>query len=247
MGVPEFPGEAKARGARSRRVAAFADTGYPVSLPDLLKGALPIESDPAQRDMFGHEALADVITAGVDEAGRGPLAGAVYAAAVVLDPARPIVGLADSKALSAQAREGLALQIQAQAQAWCIARAEVTEIDSLNILRATFLAMQRAVHGLQIRPGLALVDGNQSPALSCAVQTVIKGDARIPAISAASILAKTARDAELCRLHEMYPMYGFDQHKGYGTALHLSRLREHGPCPEHRRSFSPIRAFYAAQ
>ncbi len=195
-----------------------------------------------QGDMFGHDALSDVLTAGIDEAGRGPLAGAVYAAAVILDPDRPIEGLADSKILKAADRERLALQIQAQAVAWCVARAEVAEIDSMNILQATFLAMQRAMAGLHVRPLLALVDGNQAPKLkACAVQTVVKGDSRVPAISAASILAKTARDADLLRLHAQYPVYGFDQHKGYGTALHLARLREHGPCPEHRRSFAPVR------
>lgn len=195
-----------------------------------------------QADLFGHEALVEVITAGVDEAGRGPLAGAVYAAAVVLDPSRPIKGLADSKVLKPAQRERLAVDIQSRALAWCVASADVSEIDSLNILRATFLAMHRAVLGLGVKPMLALVDGNQSPVLGCAVQAVVKGDARVPAISAASILAKTARDADLLRLHDEYPQYGFDQHKGYGTALHLARLREHGPCPAHRRSFSPIRA-----
>ena len=198
-----------------------------------------------QADLFGHDAMVEVITAGVDEAGRGPLAGAVYAAAVVLDPMRPIVGLADSKILKACERERLAQEVQDKALAWCIAMADVEEIDRLNILRATFLAMQRAVQGLGVKPMLALVDGNQPPMLSCAVQTVIKGDARVPAISAASILAKTARDADLFRLHELYPQYGFDQHKGYGTAMHLARLREHGPCPEHRRSFAPVRGFVA--
>jgi ribonuclease HII len=191
--------------------------------------------------MFGDEGLADIVVAGVDEAGRGPLAGAVYAAAVILDPARPIDGLADSKILSAPRREELALQIQEQAWAWCVAHASVDEIDTLNILRATLLAMQRAVRGLQIKPGLALVDGNQAPRLPCGVKTIVQGDALVPSISAASILAKTARDADLVRLHGIYPHYGFDQHKGYGTLMHLERLREHGPCPEHRRSFSPVR------
>ena len=184
---------------------------------------------------------AGVLMAGVDEAGRGPLAGSVYAAAVILDPARPIEGLADSKALTAARRESLAEQIQANALSWCIASASVEEIDTLNILRATLLAMQRAVEGLTHPPQVAMVDGNQAPKLRCRVQTVIKGDALIPAISAASILAKTARDADLLRLHGQYPQYGFDQHKGYGTALHMARLREHGPCPEHRRSFAPVR------
>ncbi|RXN92510.1 ribonuclease HII [Achromobacter aloeverae] len=189
--------------------------------------------------------LADVIVAGVDEAGRGPLAGAVYAAAVILDPARRIDGLADSKVLTAERRDELALLIRENALAWFIAKASVKEIDKLNILRATMLAMQRAVAGLLIKPGLALVDGNQAPKLKCGVKTIIKGDALVPAISAASILAKTARDADLVRLHGKYPHYGFDQHKGYGTAMHLERLREHGPCPEHRQSFAPIKAWVA--
>ncbi|CAM4004929.1 ribonuclease HII [Bordetella bronchialis] len=191
--------------------------------------------------MFGDEGLREVIITGVDEAGRGPLAGAVYAAAVILDPARPIDGLADSKMLTALRREELALEIKEYALAWSVARASVREIDTLNILRATLLAMRRAVLGLGIKPGLALVDGNQAPRLPCGVKTVIQGDALVPAISAASILAKTARDADLVRLHGLYPHYGFDQHKGYGTVMHLERLREHGPCPEHRRSFSPVK------
>ncbi|MNX93901.1 Ribonuclease HII [compost metagenome] len=196
-----------------------------------------------QPDLFAAPEQPAMLTAGVDEAGRGPLAGEVYAAAVILDPARPIDGLADSKALTAVRREALAILIKERALAWCIASATVAEIDSLNILRATMLAMQRAVQGLATMPQLALVDGNQAPKLSCTVQTVVKGDALVPAISAASILAKTARDADLLRLHALYPQYAFDQHKGYGTALHLQRLREHGPCAEHRRSFAPIKAF----
>ncbi|MDH1179788.1 ribonuclease HII [Achromobacter mucicolens] len=196
-----------------------------------------------QPELFVAPEQPALLTAGVDEAGRGPLAGEVYAAAVILDPSRFIDGLADSKVLTAMRREELALQIKEQALAWCIASATVAEIDSLNILRATMLAMQRAVQGLATVPQLALVDGNQAPKLRCTVQTVIKGDALVPAISAASILAKTARDADLLRLHALYPQYAFDQHKGYGTALHLQRLREHGPCAEHRRSFAPIKAF----
>ena len=196
-----------------------------------------------QPELFVAPEQPALLTAGVDEAGRGPLAGEVYAAAVILDPSRCIDGLADSKVLTAVRREELALQIKEQALAWCIASATVAEIDSLNILRATMLAMQRAVQGLATVPQLALVDGNQAPKLRCTVQTVIKGDALVPAISAASILAKTARDADLLRLHALYPQYAFDQHKGYGTALHLQRLREHGPCAEHRRSFAPIKAF----
>jgi len=179
--------------------------------------------------------------AGVDEAGRGPLAGDVYAAAVILDPNQPIEGLADSKILSEKRREALAPLIQQRSLAWCVAVATVQEIDQLNILQATLLAMQRAVQGLNIAPQLAWVDGNQAPRLACRVQTVVKGDSLVPAISAASILAKTARDAELLRLHTEFPQYGFNLHKGYGTALHMARLKEFGPCPAHRRSFAPVR------
>jgi len=182
-----------------------------------------------------------LFTAGVDEAGRGPLAGSVTAAAVILDPARPIDGLADSKKLTPRRREQLADLIREHALAWHVAHASVSEIDTLNILQATLLAMQRAVAGLAVAPQLALIDGNRAPKLSCETRTIVKGDAQISAISAASILAKTARDAELMRLHVRYPAYGFDQHKGYGTALHLARLMQHGPCSEHRRSFAPVR------
>ena len=179
--------------------------------------------------------------AGVDEAGRGPLAGPVFAASVILDPSRPIAGLADSKILSPSKRDSLYILIKARALSWSIAQASVEEIDQLNILQATLLAMQRAVQGLNIAPELAWVDGNRAPRLACRVQTVVKGDALVPAISAASILAKTARDAELLRLHAQHPEYGFNLHKGYGTALHMARLKEFGPCPAHRRSFAPVR------
>lgn len=199
----------------------------------------------AQPDLFGELAPLPAVICGVDEAGRGPLAGAVYAAAVILDPDCLVEGLADSKVLLAERREELAEQIKRCALAWSVAFATVQEIDTLNILRATLLAMQRAVQGLAMAPQLAMVDGNQAPHLSCAVQTVIKGDATVPAISAASILAKTARDADLLRLHSLYPQYGFDRHKGYGTPQHLDVLRRYGPCPEHRRSFAPIRDFGA--
>lgn len=182
-----------------------------------------------------------LLVAGVDEAGRGPLAGPVHAAAVILDPLRPIDGLADSKVLSERARDALAPLIRERARAWCVASASAAEIDELNILNATMLAMRRAVEGLGLRPDLARVDGNRAPRLACRVQTVVGGDALVAAISAASILAKTERDAELMRLHALYPVYGFDRHKGYGTALHLRSLAEHGPCPEHRRSFGPVR------
>ncbi len=179
---------------------------------------------------------------GVDEAGRGPLAGPVYAAAVILDPARPIAGLADSKTRTAARREALALEIRECALAWTISPADVAEIDSLNILGATMLAMRRAVEGLDPAPVLARIDGNRAPRLACRVETLVKGDALDPAISAASILAKTARDALMLDLHARFPQYAFDIHKGYPTAEHLKRLREHGPCEAHRRSFGPVRA-----
>jgi ribonuclease HII len=181
------------------------------------------------------------LIAGVDEAGRGPLAGAVFASAVILDPDKPIEGLTDSKKLSPKRRETLAVIIKSQSLAWAVASADVAEIDTLNILQATMLAMQRAVQLLSLRPTLVLVDGNRAPQIPMAVQTVIKGDLTIAAISAASILAKTARDASVMQLHEIYPDYAFDQHKGYGTALHLERLRALGPCAAHRRSFAPVR------
>jgi ribonuclease HII len=182
---------------------------------------------------------------GVDEAGRGPLAGAVFAAAVILDPGRPIFGLADSKKLSERKRERLALEIREKAMAWAIAAATVEEIDRLNILQATMLAMARAVDGLGVQPDEVLVDGNRCPDLRFPVQAIIRGDATVPAISAASILAKTARDAEMRLLHVTYPEYGLDRHKGYGTAAHLAALSVHGPAPFHRRSFSPIRELLA--
>jgi ribonuclease HII len=180
--------------------------------------------------------------AGVDEAGRGPLAGDVFAAAVILDPERPIEGLADSKKLSEKRRDVLADLIRARCLAWSVASACVQEIDALNILQATMLAMKRAVEGLSLTPTGVQIDGNKAPKLSMPVQTIVKGDQSVAAISAASILAKTSRDKSLFQLHELYPGYAFDQHKGYGTALHLERLRALGPCPEHRRSFAPVRA-----
>jgi ribonuclease HII len=183
---------------------------------------------------------------GVDEAGRGPLAGPVFAAAVILDPARPIVGLADSKKLSANKRDRLAIEIRERAIAWAVAAATVEEIDRLNILQATLLAMARAVDGLSVAPEQVLVDGDRSPALPVPVRAIVGGDASVPVISAASILAKTARDAEMCRLHLVYPQYGLDRHKGYGTPAHLAALSIHGPAPCHRRSFSPIRELLAA-
>ena len=178
---------------------------------------------------------------GVDEAGRGPLAGPVFAACVVLDTTYQIDGLADSKKLSEKKRDELSITIKKYAKAWTIASASVSEIDQLNILQASLLAMKRAVEELPFIPELVLVDGNQSPRLNCAVQTIIRGDCLIPEISAASILAKTARDAEMQRLHQCYPLYGFDQHKGYPTRKHLAALYRHGICEIHRRSFTPIK------
>ena len=182
------------------------------------------------------------LACGVDEAGRGPLAGAVYAAAVILNPALPIAGLADSKKLSAASRTRLAEQIRTSALAWQIASASVEEIDRLNILKASLLAMKRAIEGLSIRPDLALIDGIHCPQVTLATRAIVGGDDSEPCISAASILANTARDAEMLRLHAIYPCYGFDRHKGYPTALHLTALRQHGPSIIHRRSFAPVRA-----
>ncbi|MFZ6776156.1 ribonuclease HII [Undibacterium sp. Ji83W] len=182
------------------------------------------------------------VICGVDEAGRGPLAGPVMAAAVILDPNRPIAGLRDSKKLSEAKREQLAIEIKEHALAWCIAECSEQEIDELNILQATMLAMRRAVEGLSVTPTLALIDGNRCPVMAIASEAIVKGDDKVPAISAASILAKTARDHVLMQLHETYPQYALDQHKGYPTALHLERLREHGVSPIHRKSYAPVKA-----
>jgi len=178
---------------------------------------------------------------GVDEAGRGPLAGPVVAAAVILDPDRPITGLRDSKRLSAAQRERLADEIRRRALDWALGRADAEEIDRLNILQATLLAMRRAVESLATVPQRVLVDGNVCPRLTIACEAVVRGDSTEPVISAASILAKVARDAEMQRLHAVYPGYGFDGHKGYPTPAHLAALGHIGPCPEHRRSFAPVR------
>lgn len=178
--------------------------------------------------------------AGVDEAGRGPLAGPVVAAAVILDPARPIAGLADSKTLTVARRDALAVEIRAGALAWAVALADVAEIDALNILGATMLAMQRAVAALAVPPDEAWVDGNRRPALACAARAIVKGDRDVPAISAASILAKTARDAMLVELDARHPGYGFARHKGYPTPEHFAALARLGPCAAHRRSFAPV-------
>ena len=180
------------------------------------------------------------LVAGVDEAGRGPLAGPVVAAAVILDDLQPIKGLADSKKLSSLRREALFDEIRAKALCCSIALATVEEIDELNILQATMLAMKRAVEGLRLKPQKTLVDGNRLPALSMLAEAIVKGDALVPAISAASILAKVYRDRWCAELDQAYPQYGFARHKGYGTAVHLAALREHGACPQHRRSFAPV-------
>jgi len=181
------------------------------------------------------------IVCGVDEAGRGPLAGPVYAAAVVLEPGVRLRGLADSKMLTPEVRETLRARIERRAMAWAVASASVEEIDRLNILQATLLAMRRAVEQLACLPAEVLVDGLHCPTLSCAVRPVVRGDATVRAISAASILAKTARDRYMVELDRLYPQYGFAQHKGYSTPEHLEALRRHGACPHHRQSFAPVR------
>ncbi len=184
--------------------------------------------------------LTTLLTCGVDEAGRGPLAGPVCAAAVILDPARPIVGLKDSKKLSASNRVRLAGEIRDKALAWSVAWASRAEIDALNILQATLLAMQRAVEGLSPAAEMALIDGNKTPKLAIPARAIVKGDALEACISAASILAKTARDALMQEMAQRYPHYGFEQHAGYPTADHLAALKIHGPCAEHRQTFAPV-------
>lgn len=180
------------------------------------------------------------LVAGVDEAGRGPLAGPVVAAAVILDDLHPIAGLADSKKLTPARREKLYDEIRAKALCFCIAEASVEEIDRLNILQATMLAMRRAVMGLRLKPVMVLVDGNRLPVLDVPAEAIVKGDALVPSISAASILAKVHRDRWCVQVHEEFPQYGFAGHKGYGTAVHMAALREHGACVHHRRSFAPV-------
>ena len=180
------------------------------------------------------------LTAGVDEAGRGPLAGPLVAAAVILDERNPIEGLADSKVLTARRRELLYDEIRAKALCCSIAQASVEEIDQINILQATLLAMRRAVEGLRLKPTLVLVDGNRLPVLSMRAEAIVKGDSKVAAISAASILAKVTRDRWCAELDAQYPQYGFAGHKGYGTAEHLAALQIHGACPEHRKTFGPV-------
>lgn len=186
-----------------------------------------------------------LLMAGVDEAGRGPLAGPVVAAAVILDDRRPIAGLNDSKKLSAATRARLFDEIHAKAICFCIAEASVEEIDRLNILQATMLAMRRAVEGLRLRPAKVLVDGNRLPVLAMAAEAIVQGDSKVKAISAASVLAKVHRDRLCLTLHDQHPEYGFDGHKGYPTTAHLAALRTHGACVQHRRSFAPVREVLA--
>ena len=183
----------------------------------------------------------NTVIAGVDEVGRGPLAGPVIAAAVILDPEQPIYGLADSKSINEKKREKLAQEIMLKSRAWAIARAEVYEIDELNILQASLLAMCRSVDALNIKPGLVLVDGNQCPEMELPVKAIIKGDTKVAAISAASIIAKVARDREMTDLDHEYPGYGFAVHKGYPTMAHIQALKQLGACPIHRRSFAPVK------
>ncbi|MEB0138576.1 MULTISPECIES: ribonuclease HII [unclassified Undibacterium] len=194
------------------------------------------------QDTFDLSHYAGELICGVDEAGRGPLAGPVMAAAVILDPAHPIAGLRDSKKLSEVRRAALAIDIKQHALAWAVAECSEQEIDSINILQASLLAMRRAVEALAMQPTLALIDGNRCPVMAVRSEAIVKGDDKVAAISAASILAKTARDQALLALHEQYPQYAFDQHKGYPTALHLARLREHGVSPVHRLSYAPVKA-----
>jgi ribonuclease HII len=209
------------------------------SKPDRARSPLPVVQTHLDWDPLG-------LIAGVDEAGRGPLAGPVVAAAVILDETQPIAGLADSKVLTALRRERLFDEIRAKALCCSIAQASVQEIDRLNILQATMLAMQRAVEGLRLKPVKVLVDGNRLPALDVLSEAVVGGDARVAAISAASILAKVFRDRLCTTLDAQYPVYGFASHKGYGTAVHLQALRDHGACPHHRRSFAPVAAALVA-
>jgi len=184
--------------------------------------------------------------AGVDEAGRGPLVGSVVAAAVILDNENPITGLNDSKKLSAKKRELLALEIKQHAKAWSVSSVEPRVIDEINILQASLLAMKQAVESLSISADFALIDGNKLPDLDCDAEAIVKGDARVAAIAAASILAKVERDQQMLALHHEYPQYEFDRHKGYPTKVHMALLEEHGPCPEHRKTFGPVKRLLEA-
>lgn len=189
----------------------------------------------------------NALVAGVDEAGRGPLAGPVVAAAVILDPRKPIIGLADSKKLSASQREALAALIKSSALAWSVGIASVEEIDTLNILQATLLAMQRAVAGLSTLPGHVLVDGNRTPVLAMPATAIVKGDSTVPVISAASIVAKVTRDDLMLAYAQSYPQFSFQQHKGYGTRAHIAELEQYGILPIHRKSFNPVKSWLEQQ
>ena len=203
-----------------------------------------VSASPEQPGLFAPDPSR---VCGVDEAGRGPLAGPVVAAAVILDELRPIQGLADSKVLTARRRQVLYDQIMARSLCCSVGQASVQEIDALNILQATLLAMRRAVDGLRLKPVKVLVDGNQLPTLPVLAQAIVGGDAKVAAISAASIVAKVTRDRWCEQYHELFPQYGFDRHKGYGTAEHLAALSRHGASPEHRRSFAPVARVYKGQ
>ncbi len=213
-----------------------------MTLPDwlLMRSRKYSKPDPFANWQGSLNWAVEGLTAGVDEAGRGPLAGPVVAAAVILDDLQPIKGLADSKVLTARRREKLYDEIRAKALCCSIAEASVEEIDTLNILQATLLAMRRAVEGLRLKPVKVLVDGNRLPVLDVLAEAIIRGDATVPSISAASILAKVQRDRWCVEIDVQYPLYGFARHKGYGTAEHLAALRAHGACPEHRRTFRPV-------
>ncbi len=204
--------------------------------------------DPQTLSLFPESFDNERIICGADEAGRGPIAGPVYAAAVILDPDNPVEGLKDSKKLSERQRDALVPEIRQKAKAWAIASCTIEEIDELNILWASMLAMKRAIESLPIKPAVALIDGNRIPkGLAMPAETIVKGDDKIPEISAASILAKTARDAVMMELHIRYPEYGFDRHKGYPTVFHLQQLEKYGISPVHRRSYAPVRRILEKQ
>lgn len=205
-------------------------------------------ADSLTLSLFPEGSGAAEVICGADEAGRGPIAGPVYAAAVILDPDNPIEGLKDSKKLSEKQRDALAPEIKRKAKAWAVACCTIEEIDQLNILWASMLAMKRAIESLSVRPTFALIDGNRIPkGLPIPAEAVVKGDDKVPEISAASILAKTTRDAVMMELHARYPEYGFDRHKGYPTAYHLQQLEKYGVSPVHRRSYAPVRRILGKQ
>jgi ribonuclease HII len=234
MPSPKSSKAAEPTSPRVKAVAQAAAKGRPASAAARASRRASTAQISLDFDVAG-------LVAGVDEAGRGPLAGPVVAAAVILDELQPIAGLADSKVLTPLRRDRLFDEIRAKALAFCVAQASVEEIDTLNILQATLLAMRRAVEGLRLPPAKVLVDGNQLPRVRVHAEAVIGGDALVPAISAASILAKVTRDRLCVEIHERFPLYGFLDHKGYGTAAHLEALDRHGPCEWHRRSFEPVR------